>query len=142
MRGPVSVLLLILLTGCAAPKVTESQARSHLRGACLDMFLKGYPLGYQHVVNRPGHSEAVFAVGTSADGRQICGMARNLTEVNGTGLTATYTGANLWAALESIAIANCEAQAPQGVRERCKIFARKNDIVWDQKDAVNKPAFR
>ena len=142
MKKLIVILCSVMTVGCAAPGPVDNEARAYLRGQCLDMFLKGWPLGYQHVVNRPGNPEAVFSVGTSADGRQICGMARNMTEVNGTGLTATYTGANLWAALESIAIANCEAQAPEGVRERCKIFARKNEIVWAQKDAVSKPAFR
>jgi len=89
------ILCSLTVVGCAAPGPVDNQARAHLRGPCLDMFLKGWPLGYQHVVNRPGNPEAVFAVGTSADGRQVCGMARNMTEVNGTGLTATYTGANL-----------------------------------------------
>lgn len=133
--------VVIVLTGCAAPKATQVEASRYLKEPCLSLFLNGSLGGYQHVVNRPFNAQAVMAVAEDPQtGAQKCGIARNIIDINGAHVfAADYTGEKLWAALESISIGRCEELAGAG---RCKVFARNNQILWNQSGGVQKPSFK
>ncbi len=135
------LILLCVLTGCAAPKATQIEASRYLKEPCLSLFLNGSLGGYQHVVNRPFNAQAVMAMAEDPQtGAQKCGIARNIVDINGTSLLADdYTGEKLWAALESIAIGRCEELAGKG---RCRVFARNNQILWNKSGGTQKPSFK
>jgi len=129
----------VFIFGCTAPQITKDEASKILVGSCLDLYLNGSSGAYQHVVNRPFNNQAVFALATHKDGRQKCAMGRNMQDINTFGLTGDFKGENLYAALETLAIARCEALNPGEAFSRCKIFARQNNIIWDKKNEVSKP---
>lgn len=133
------IVLTLFIASCAAPLATKDEASKYLQGSCLQLFLNGNSTGYQHVVNRPFNNEAVFAMAISNDGRQKCAMARNLHEINTYGLTGDFKGENLYAALETVAIARCESLNAGENFSRCKIFARQNNIVWSKESENFKP---
>ena len=137
-------LLIILGTvfGCAAPRATKENASKYLSGTCLELFLNSGLGGYQLVVNRPLNNEAVFAVATREDGAQKCAAARNMLDINTHGLSQEYEGESLYAALEAIAIARCEEIGKGQPFTRCRIFARRNDIVWNKVNEPQKPSFK
>ena len=60
-------------------------------------------------------------------GAQSCGYATNHPyDVKENALEITTT----WEKLDAVAIARCESARPAGLTTPCRVFARRNEIVW------------
>jgi hypothetical protein len=128
--------LLIIITaaaGCAAPASVQEAAGTVLHGDCKALFLNGAPGSYQHVAHQIS-GKAVFALGIdSKTGSERCGMGRSNVDV-GSQAFGLAGNAVSWEQLESIALARCEASGKGDTP--CRVFARNNNIVWNQAKEV------
>lgn len=130
----ISILIVLLIAGCAAPQVTQSQVQSLLTGQCKDLFLNTSLGSYQHVVTQIS-GKAVFALAEDKKtGLQKCAMGRSNVDV-GSQAWGLAGNAVTWEQLESIAIARCESI--KSINEPCLIFAKNNEIVWKKKSYVD-----
>jgi len=117
------------LVSCSTPQTAIDAADKYLKGSCKEMFLaRGYAK-YQSMASNPiGQSVMALAVDPKS-GRQACGMATNNNrDVKESQLDITTS----WEKLDAVAISRCEAAKPPDLNASCRIFARKNDIVWSQ----------
>ena len=129
-----SIVMVLVVAGCAAPQNTQVQIQSLLRGPCKDLFLNSSLGSYQHVVAQIS-GKAVFALAEDkVSGAQKCAMGRSNVDV-GSQAWGLAGNAVSWEQLESIAIARCEAI--KSINEPCLIFARNNEIIWKQKTNVD-----
>lgn len=124
-----------ILTGCAASQQVVDKIGNSLRGECRDAFLRGGSGSYQHVATVHVNGKAVFALADDGSGNQKCGYARSGFDLGTNAILETPGGASGWGQLEAIAIARCEA-VTSSVKSPCKIFARNNEIVWGQKNEI------
>lgn len=122
--------LLSVVGGCATvptvPLALRDEASLYLRGQCLDIFLDTRLGGYQHIVQNTFLGRAVFALAIDAD-KYACGMAaEGVDEVKYSNLVSKSTEA-----FEALAIERCEKyRISSGMTSPCRVFARKNEIVW------------
>ena len=122
--------LSILMAGCATPHNIKERSSALLGPRCLSIFTNESYLQYQHVAQAPLNPRPpVFAFAKDSGG-EACGWAAPRDaqdEVFSFGTTSK---------IEAIAIARCESAKPAGIKAPCKVFARGNEIVWDQKQSI------
>jgi hypothetical protein len=121
----------ILLSGCAPviPQSNLDAADKYLGSACKAMFLRNDLRGYQFWSQSPLNSkQAVFALAIDPKtGTQSCGYATNHPyDVKENALEITTT----WEKLDAVAIARCESARPASLTTPCRVFSRRNEIVW------------
>lgn len=119
----ILIATLLILNGCAAPPEVSAKATLVLKGSCLEMFESRFQRFMANI--RP----PIFAVANDSSG-QSCGMA-SMSDAHDQFFTIGTTNK-----IEAIAIARCEAGKPMQLKAVCKVFARGNNIVWDQKEKI------
>lgn len=125
------ILVFILLAGCAAPGNVKDKAQLIMgNSSCYKLFVDNGFMSYQHCTHQIS-PHCVFAMAKNSQSQQVCAIARkleledNLCLIN---CEATLTQ------IEALAISRCEqlkASYPDFNGVACKVFARNNDIVWD-----------
>jgi len=117
--------IIILIQGCVASQAVKEKAETVLSGPCKELFLGSY------------HSErmfggnATFALAIADNGAQYCYWASSVQVCQGQDLFCTADAEEI----DAYAISQCEIIRTQNVGTRhtnrtCKIFAKKDDIVW------------
>lgn len=128
MKTGSLLLLSIFLYACAAPGHVKDKAQQIMgSGTCYQLFT-GSSLGsYQHCTHQLG-GRCVFAlaIDKNSSSNQACSFARGLDLLDH---TCVFNCLPTWAQLEALAIARCE-QYRKNVSNSCEIFARDNEIIW------------
>jgi len=126
-------LSMLFLTACS-PTIPQSNldaADKYLGPTCKALFLSNGLRGYQFWSQSALNSkQAVFALAIDPrTGAQSCGYATNHpNDVKENALEITTS----WEKLDAVAIARCESARPAGLTSPCRVFARRNEIVWDK----------
>jgi hypothetical protein len=125
----ISILIIFIASGCAAPGPLKEKAASFLRGACYDKFVESGWYSYQHLANMPINPKVAYALSADSNGAQSCGAAwrREVTD-------DFWTEDASWEKIEALALSRCEdfRLKNNASSSPCKIYARNNEIVWDQ----------
>lgn len=125
MTRAMSVLTVLLITGCAASESVKQEAQLYLRGSCLELFLASSPGKYQYVANSPT-GRAAFALASDGAG-QSCGMATNMSWDVADSLLISLPNVDK---VEALAIQRCEKAKNAAIKAPCRTFARGDEIVW------------
>ena len=125
MQRIFNLLIIFILTGCAASKEVRDEANIHLHGQCLEMFLASGVGQYQYVANSPT-GRVAFALASDANG-QSCGMATNM--YSDTTESVLFSMPNV-DRMEALAIQRCEQRKSASIKAHCRTFARGSEIVW------------
>lgn len=131
MKRVSTLLVILLLTGCAASQQVKDEAARHLRGQCLEMFLASGVGQYQYVANSPT-GRVAFALASDSNG-QSCGMATNMYWDTTESVLFSMPNVDR---MEALAIQRCEQKKSPAIKASCRTFARGNEIVWGK--ALNK----
>jgi hypothetical protein len=129
MNRLLLLLIIFIVSGCAAPGPVKEKAASFLKGACYEKFVDGSLGGYQHYANMLYKPKVAFALSDDKSGAQICAFAwrREVTD-------DFWTEDASWEKIEALALSRCEdfRLKNNGSAAPCKIYTRNNEIVWDQ----------
>ena len=131
----ISILIIFIVSGCAAPGHIKEEAQKVLNGECLEIFLNGTPnQGYQYQAQSPAAGNPVFAFAKLKGGGGVCAKADDLWDLPAQNCKG-FNCAHPWEEIEAVALARCEVYLKKiepDSAARCKIYARGNNIVWDK----------
>jgi len=135
MNRLLLLLIIFIVSGCAAPGHIKEEAQKVLNGECLEIFLDGTPnQGYQYQAQSPAAGNPVLAVAIVRGNLNVCAKADDLWDLP----KHSCKGFNCdlpWEEIEAVALARCEVHLKKvepNSSARCKIYARGNNIVWDK----------
>jgi hypothetical protein len=125
---PILILILIL-TGCAAPGPVKEKANNILKPVCYEKFIDNSLGSYQHFAHQFS-PKVVFAYAEDASS-YVCGDAYWGELVDNMCLVGCSP---TWSQIEALALSRCEsAKSPSFDKKKpCKLFARNNEIVWEE----------
>ena len=120
------LLIIFIVSGCATPgPFPKEKAALFLKGACYQLFIGAYQ-SYTNILWIP---KAAYALSADSNGAQSCAMAwrREVTD-------DFWTEDASWEKIEALALSRCEDYKLKNNTSSspCKIYARNNEIVWDQ----------
>ncbi len=126
--------VLILISGCAPAQVKE-KAKQTLNGSCYELFTETGLYSYQicaNPINPLVKLKCAFALSIETDGSQFCGKAISW-ELNDPYCLKDCEPT--WEQIEATALARCDAEKKSrniSNTNSCKIFARSNEIIWNE----------
>jgi len=123
------------------PPDVKSKAQSILGdGKCFLIFTDDRLQHYQHIAQR---ARAVFALAKDQTG-QACGWASTRWgdvsdyKVDLAKPASVFRNTTTDEKLEAVAIARCEsARQDTSIKSPCRIFARGNEVVWDNSPKIS-----